>query len=347
MQKPLILVSDYIKPYQQNGKDVAPRQDYMEIAEELNADILGYDALSSTWYRQLRKIEKAIKLDFVEALAVAKQSSQYSVILSASEKTAIPLAAMLSLSKQTIPHVVIGHKLSSYAKSWLFKVWPLHQNFSHLICLCRSQVNYAVKNLNIPETKVDFVYDKIDHHFFRPLKVETDDYILVVGQEQRDYKTLLQAVSGTNLKLIIVASSPWSTYPVTLKTNDNITILQNIPYQELRTLYAKARLVMVPLFDVNYAAGVNTVLEAMAMGKPLVVSQITGIADYVVHNETGLYVTAGSVNELRDAILSLWSNPGACRRLGANARQAVEQAMNLTTYVNRVVQIARDVVAKG
>jgi glycosyltransferase involved in cell wall biosynthesis len=224
----------------------------------------------------------------------------------------------------------------------------LHQSFSHLICLCRSQLNYAIKKLNISETKVDFVYDKVDHHFFRPLQVETDDYILAVGQEQRDYKTLLQAISGTNLKLIIVASSPWSTSSVAIKkNNNNITILQNIHYQELRTLYAKARLVIIPLFDVNYAAGVNAVLEAMAMGKPLVVSQTTGITDYVAHDETGLYVAAGSVDELRDAILSLWFNPGACKRLGANARQAVEESMNLTTYVNRVAQIARDVIAKG
>jgi glycosyltransferase involved in cell wall biosynthesis len=238
-----------------------------------------------------------------------------------------------------MPHVVIGHRLSSIFKSPFFRLWQLHRNFSRVVCVCRAQLDFAVNELGLSESRVDFVYDKVDHHFFHPLTVNTDDYILAVGREQRDYQTLSRALSGTGLKLIIVASSPWSTYRPHINKTENVTVLSRISYQALRDLYARARLVVVPLFEVDHAAGVNTLLEALAMGKPAIVSRTQGITDYVTDRETGIYVSPGAVAELRDAILSLWEHPGEVRRLGENGRQAVEEDMNLDTYVNKIVQI--------
>jgi len=345
MQKPLVLVSDQIESHHQNGKpqstDFAPRRDYIEIARSLEAELAGYDLSDAAWYSWTRRIQKSLKLDLIESLSAATRSSKYNVILSASEKGAIPLAASLYLMRRHIPHIVIGHKLSSLSKRHLFNVLPLHRTFSHIICVCQYQRDYAVNHLGVSESQVDFIYDKVDHHFFRPLAVEDEGYILAVGQEQRDYKTLLQAISGTGLKLVVVASSPWSTDQNDVGQTEKVTTLRNISYQKLRDLYARARLVVIPLFDVDYAAGVNSVLEAMAMGKPVITSRTKGITDYVRDNETGRYVSPGDVMELRETISSLWEKPAELNRLGQNARCAVEEEMNLNTYIDQVVKIVQ------
>ena len=39
-------------------------------------------------------------------------------------------------------------------------------------------------------------------------------------------------------------------------------------------MYARARLVVVPLHDVDFDAGVTTITEAMAMGKAVVATQM-------------------------------------------------------------------------
>lgn len=343
MQKPLVLVSDHIEAPYQNGRtqldDFAPRRDYIEIARSLGAELSGYNLSDASWYLWTRKIQKNLKLDLVESLSVATQSSRYNVILSASEKVAIPLAASLYLMRRHVPHIVIGHKLSSLAKRRLFNILPLHRTFSHIICVCRHQHDFAINHLGISEKQVDFIYDKVDQQFFRPLKIEDEGYILAVGQEQRDYKTLLQAISGTGLKLVVVASSPWSSYQNDVEQTEKVTTLRNIPYQKLRDLYARARLVVIPLFDVDYAAGVNSVLEAMAMGKPVITSRTKGITDYIRDNETGRYASPGNFLELRETILSLWEKPAELNRLGENARCAVEEEMNLNTYVDQIVKI--------
>jgi glycosyltransferase involved in cell wall biosynthesis len=345
MQIPLILVSNHLKPHEQNGAesfdDSVPRQDYTEIARALGGKLSGYNLSRAAWYRWTRQLEKEIKLDLVEAAFAAYQVASHNVLLSTSEKTAIPLALLLSLFKQETPHIMIAHKLSSGFKAHLWQKRQLHQKFSQIICLSQAQADYAIHHLNLPEERVHFIYDKVDHNFFRPMKADADDYILAVGQEQRDYQTLLQAIAGTGLKLVVVASSPWSTSKVQLDELGKVTVLSHIPYSELRMLYARARLVVVPLFEVDYAAGVNAVLEAMAMAKPVIVSRTRGIADYIAPNETGIYVPSGDPAELNRAILSLWTQPGELSRLGVNARQAVEESMNLDIYVNRVVEIVR------
>jgi glycosyltransferase involved in cell wall biosynthesis len=340
--KPFVLVGNRIEAFEQQSNDCVPRQDYVEIARRLGGDLLGYNLSDALWYHGIRRIEKRLKLDLVEAFAAATQFSNYDIILSTSEKLAIPLEALRCLTKHPISHVVIAHKLSSKNKRLLFQVWN-PKTFSHIICVSRKQVDYAVNQLRIPESSVDFVYDKVDHKFFQPLKVDTDNYILAVGQEQRDYNTLLQAISGTGIKLVIVASSLWSTSRIEMDKLDQATVLSHIPYQELRMLYAKAKLVVAPLFEVDYAAGVNSVLEAMAVGKPLLVSDTEGIADYITHNETGIYVSPGNSEELRDTILSLWERPEELKRLGANARQVVEERMNLDIYVERIAEIMNKV----
>lgn len=348
MQGPLILVGNHIEANQQNGReqvsDFAPRQDYIEIAQRLGGTLVGYNLFDNAWYTWARQVEKRIKLDVSQAIFATGQSTKHNIIYSTSEKMAIPLAAFLSLAGYKTPHIMTAHKLSSRFKTNLFRIWPLHKTFHHIISDCRSQVDYATKQLGVPESKVDFIYHNVDHRFYRPLNVKTDNYILAVGREQRDYKTLLQAISGTDIRLIIVSSSLWSTSRIEIAEIGETTVLSHISYQELRTLYAQARLVVIPLFDVDYAAGNTTLLEAMAMAKPVIVSRIRGITDYVEHDVTGIYVSPGDVMELREAILSLWSKLREPNRLGTNARQQVEECMNLDIYVDKVAGVVEKVI---
>ncbi len=347
-KEPLILVSSSINPGKQIRLEqdaTAPRQDYLEIARRLDGKLYGYDVSTAGWYNHVRQIERRLKLDFVESFLATHHLSRHSIVLSMSEKNALPMALRLRMTGQKLPHVVIAHKLSSGYKTKVFKTLNLHETFSHVICLAQPQVDYAVRQLDLSPANVDFVYDKVDHHFFRPLPAERGSYILAVGQEQRDYTTLARAIAGTGLKLIVVASSPWSTHQLPTDEVRTATVLSRIPYRELRDLYAGARLVVVPLYDVDYAAGVNAALEAMAMGKALIASRSRGLAGYITDSETGLYVPPGAPEALREAILSLWEQPRSLERLETNARQAVVERMNMDIYVERVTQIVEKVLA--
>jgi glycosyltransferase involved in cell wall biosynthesis len=348
MTTPLILVSDRVQPaehYQQGvDSDLIPRLDFMEIAYRLDGEICSYGVSNSAGYEFLLSVEKQLKVDFLQALCAVRRTGNHNSFLSVSEKTGIPLSILFSIIKKEFPHVLIAHHLSSKNKRRLFQVWPLYKSFSRLICVSRSQADFAKNQLGIHQSKVDFIFNGIDHKFFRPDEEDSEDFILAVGKEQRDYKTLARAVAETGLKLIVVASSPWSTFPVEFNGNHDIKIMKDLTFRELRSLYARARLVVVPLFEVDYAAGVNTVLEAMAMAKAVIITRTPGIRDHVLNAETGLFVSPENPEEMKEKILSLWENPNELARLGGNARQAVEQCFTLDIYVDHIVRIMQQYV---
>lgn len=310
------------------------------MARILEAELCCSRSSYARLYAIGRRIDRYLRLDLMAAVLTTRRLARYSAILSLSEKIAIPLAALSTVRRMAIPHVVIAHKLSSGHKVRLFRTWPLHRRFDHLITVSRSQADYAVSTLKFPSSRVNFVYDKVDQLFFQPQPDSAEGYVLTVGTEQRDFDTLLHALRGTDMRAIILANSLWANHPVRLRGAENVSVLTSpVSYLELRRLYAGARMVVIPLRPVDYAAGVNSTLEAMAMGKPLIVSQNEGLRDYVTPGETGWFARSGDAHHLQEQMLRLWSDAAARRRLGANARQAVLQQMNLDLYVDRVAGI--------
>ena len=75
------------------------------------------------------------------------------------------------------------------------------------------------------------------------------------------------------------------------------------------------------------------------MGRAVIASRSRGILDYVVDHETGILVEPGDVEALREAIEHLLAHPEEAQRLGRNARQRVEEELNLDTYVESLARI--------
>lgn len=349
MPVPLILVSNKISPFEhyrwEVDNDVSPRVDYLELSKKIGGEMIGYENHHGAWYKTMRELESRIKIDFIEVIRTAKNFSDFNLYLSASEKSAIPLSFLMAVLKQNAPHILIGHHLSSIPKTRLYRYWNFREYIDHIICVSQAQADFAISELGYPETKVDFLFDKVDHKFFSPGKNNNGgNYILAIGQEQRDYKTLINALEGTDIELIIVGSSPWSNFNLEIAERPNVTLVSKIPYTELRELYWNARIVVIPLFENNYGAGLNAMLESLAMAKPLIITKTSGIHNYISHGETGLFVKPDNPQELKDQILSLWENPQKQNQLSTNARQAVLEQMNIDIYVERIVEIVESYI---
>jgi glycosyltransferase involved in cell wall biosynthesis len=65
------------------------------------------------------------------------------------------------------------------------------------------------------------------------------------------------------------------------------------------------------------------IIEAMAVGLPVVASDVGGIPEVVVHGETGILVPPGDSAALADASIALLQDPAARRAMGRAGRQRV------------------------
>lgn len=77
----------------------------------------------------------------------------------------------------------------------------------------------------------------------------------------------------------------------------------------------------------------NATLEAMALGKPVVTTDVGGNRELVEHGETGFLVPAGSPGALADAILAYLRQPDRAREMGQRARETVLTRFSLERMV--------------
>jgi glycosyltransferase involved in cell wall biosynthesis len=336
---PLLLASNCL-PAASAG--AAPRLDITEIARLLNGAPLSFPPESGG---PMRKIEARAAIDVRQAWSACCRRGKYGGFVSFSEKVGLPLALLFG-NRTVAPHIMIAHNLTSARKRDLHRKTGYLHNFSRIIVLCRAQERYLLDEAGVASRRVRFVFDKVDHAFFRPESVKLGGAIVAVGRERRDYATLAEAARRLpGRTFVIVASSPWAVRGASgdFEAPPNVVVRQGLSWAELRTLYAQAAGVVVPLAPgTSYAAGVNAVLEAMAMGKPLIVTRTPGIVDYVEDGETGRFVPAGDAVALAEAVEAIFANPDETRRMGDSARQVIDSGRNLDRYAATVAEIVRE-----
>ncbi|MFT7461971.1 MAG: glycosyltransferase involved in cell wall biosynthesis [Pseudohongiellaceae bacterium] len=253
------------------------------------------------------------------------------------------------LGGQLPQHMMVCHILSVGKKTWIFDRFNLAQDI-YFFPYSTWQKRFIEERRNVPAERVTFTPFMVDAQFFSPDQVtpgeselsrQLDDgrpLICAVGLERRDYPTLMKAVEGLDVHLVVAAGSPWSKRKDTTEGEeipDNVTV-QRFSQHELRQLYADSRFLVIPLFDVDFQAGVTTMLEAMAMGKSMICSRTPGQTEVIVEGETGVYVTPGLVHELRESILSLLSNADHAAEMGRAGRRVIDEQMSLDRYVSRL-----------
>lgn len=88
-------------------------------------------------------------------------------------------------------------------------------------------------------------------------------------------------------------------------------------------------------------------LEAMAMGKAVIASNVDGTSEVVQHNENGLLVqTDGLVNNLTAALLALSSDEGRRKAFQQKAIMTVNQQYNVDTMTRRIESLYEEVLQK-
>ena len=77
-------------------------------------------------------------------------------------------------------------------------------------------------------------------------------------------------------------------------------------------------------------------LEAMATGRPLIISRIPGVTDLAnIDGQTGLFIQPGDTQGLKHAMLKLGELPELRRQMGAAARQRIIEAFSWEAYLKK------------
>jgi len=88
-------------------------------------------------------------------------------------------------------------------------------------------------------------------------------------------------------------------------------------------------------------------LEAMAVGVPVVVTDVGGASDILSPGQTGWLVPSGDPTALADAIGDALSHPERARAYAERARSLVETEFSIETHARRLEALYRQVIAES
>lgn len=166
------------------------------------------------------------------------------------------------------------------------------------------------------------------------LDVVDKGYLFSGGDSLRDYAMLEKAIEG--LDIPVELATHWK--PSSASTN--VTAGRR-SHEDFQRLLAGAHAVVIPLQASTRSSGQQSYLNAMVLGKPVIVTEAPGVRDYIEDGVTGVIVPSHPV-ALREAIEDVMDprNEEKYRTMGERARRAVEDANHDFTYRRLLLRTA-------
>ena len=161
---------------------------------------------------------------------------------------------------------------------------------------------------------------------------------IATGKEQRDQPTLIEAFNRTGRHLILyIGINPNPNVPnpnleavERCEPADNIDVVKIcglLPYEIAREV-AKADCVVICCHLTRYTAGLTTVVEALALGLPIICSRNPQIPVDFDRLGCGISVEYGDVEGWQRAVEYIATHPDEARLMGERGRALAEQMFN-------------------
>jgi glycosyltransferase involved in cell wall biosynthesis len=266
--------------------------------------LTGTQAVHCHWGRWPRQLRHPHVWKVWQTLWLLLTQRSVDAVVATTESPALAplLCRRLGLLWRPVITISVAALRPSYTTGWRGVVVRRLLARSDLVLVYASaQVEPMTRRLGVSADRVRFVPLGVDTDFFAPLPRSGDGpAVLSVGtNEGKDFATLLDALPAERECLIvtdarnaeIVRSSP---------SRGRVDLAADVPITRLRDLYAAAGRCVIPLREADFSSGQTVMLEMLAMGVPLTVSDVSAVRDYVGAVATS--VPAGDSAALREAL---------------------------------------------
>ncbi|MDN4166624.1 glycosyltransferase family 4 protein [Cytophagales bacterium LB-30] len=173
------------------------------------------------------------------------------------------------------------------------------------------------------------------------LGIAAEDFVfLFVGRLAKD-KGIVELVEAfkrvyqehTHAKLLLIGPYEQSNSILPENTRNEISnhpaIMAPGRFDDVRPYYALSQVYVFPSYREGFP---NSLMEAGAMGLPIIASDINGCNEIVEHNKNGLLISPKSINSLFDAMIECLENEEFLKHLKGQSRKFI-----LDNFRNKVV----------
>lgn len=203
----------------------------------------------------------------------------------------------------------------------------------------------------IPENNIEAIHNFIDMDNYN-VEVVDDGYAFYFGRliKEKGMFTLLEAFKGLKDKKLLIAGDGPDLEKIKEYLNknnmqENVKLLGYIDSDKVKEYVRKSRFIIVP--SIWYENCPYSVLETLAIGKPIIGSNLGGIPELVKNNESGLIYTYNKPKELQEKMRALFENKELADELGKNAKQIAKKEYSKESYYNKIINIYEGAIKNG
>jgi glycosyltransferase involved in cell wall biosynthesis len=288
--------------------------------------------------------------DFATVLASLRQANRADVVLSTVDTVGIPLLLLARAGRVRPPlvYIAIGlpERLDRLGSERMRRLYA-RSLAGAAVVLAYSQ--YEAETLRAfmagyeQSTRVEFVPFGVEERAFVPSVAQPSHDVVMVGADpHRDvdlFVNLARELPNRSFRLVTtkeraraLASPP-----------ANLEVETDIPLAEMKRRLEESRVVALPVRDNSYSGATTVLLQAMALGKPVVATRTKAIATGygLVDGENCRLVEPGDATSFGRAVASVLRDEWHGRSLGARARQTVEASLTWDGYVDRLEALLR------
>jgi glycosyltransferase involved in cell wall biosynthesis len=234
-----------------------------------------------------------------------------------------------------------------WSPGWRYREWLNRLVLPRADCVVvfgRNQIELARRYCSA-RTVVAFVPFCIDLGFYRPQPGASPKarQILSAGQDVgRDFDVVLRATQGLGVRLCLKTQAR----AIAAERQADVTLITDrLSFVDYRQLYEDAAIVVVATADTPNASGVTSLMEALAMGRPTIVSDNPALRDYLPPPGAGIVIPIGDDAALRRALTHLLDHPQEALEMGRQARLFAERQFNPQAHAQAAAALFQSLLA--
>ena len=322
-----------------------PRFGIAMLAKQLSAVLHHPSEESSSCFDSLKCNLAGGKELWALAREVRAKVGPEDVVFCGTEAGGMQIGDICGSARDRAKLCMFVHNLDRPRGRAALKLFGIKKKVDLMLACSNLQTSFLKNYLNTTDEQVRFIWDHTDTSFFTPGPVgagKNRPLLVSVGLEQRDYQTLAAATADMDVDVRISGFSEDAavlrrTFPTVMPANMTRKFYE---WLDLVQLYRDADLVVVSVHPNKYAAGVQSLMEAMACGRPVVATATEGLKSYL-DPEVVMTVPPSDVAAMRAAIEQSLSDPAAAELRAAKGRELARTRHGIERYVNEIADHLR------
>jgi glycosyltransferase involved in cell wall biosynthesis len=337
------------------GDNIGCLYGYHHAQSDAFALTYSQDARESKPVKLLRRaLKAALGFDFIHTWRNRAEMLRSDVIWTHTEQEWLSAALMLLLSGRKAgaeasplllaQSVWLLDKWPSYGilRSWLYR--KLMSRADQLTTLASENAELCQRYFGCNATPLLYGLNTQDFPVKTPTEwtPHTPIRIAAIGNDRdRDWETLIKAF-GNDARYTVKLATRRRISASLRAPNVEIALFSGIKKQH--ELYDWADVIVVPLRPNSHASGITVMLEAAAVGKPMVVTNVGALQDYFPAGEVA-YIPPFDPQALRETVDQLAASPlDALRQAQAAAAGLLSRDLTTQNYAMQHVRITQEML---